>query len=102
MSRWADSTDDEDDYSQDEDHEDYIDHAIEADQITKTIPSSAYNVHLPEQNMTEEDDGHHAEDEEEESEEEEEEEEETEEEKLERQKRLDEARQVAKDKKELG
>lgn len=37
MSRWADSTDDEDDYSQDEDHEDYIDHAIDADQVSKIL-----------------------------------------------------------------
>ena len=33
MSRWADSTDDEDEYLHDDEHEDYVDHAIEADQV---------------------------------------------------------------------
>jgi hypothetical protein len=33
MSRWADSTDDEDEYLHDDEHEDYVDHAVEADQV---------------------------------------------------------------------
>jgi len=44
MSRWADSTDDEEDYLNDEYHEDFINHAVEADQITKPIPSPDHNV----------------------------------------------------------
>lgn len=34
MSRWADSTDDDDDYLQEGDHEDYVEHAIGADQVS--------------------------------------------------------------------
>lgn len=38
MSRWADSTDDDDDYLNEGDHEDYIEHAVGADQVsTQTI-----------------------------------------------------------------
>lgn len=33
MSRWADSTDDEDEYLHDDEHEDYVNHAVEADQV---------------------------------------------------------------------
>ena len=38
MSRWADSTDDEDDYLNDGEHEDYIDHAVPADQVSSSSP----------------------------------------------------------------
>ncbi len=34
MSRWADSTDDDDDYLNEGDHEDYIDHAVGADEVS--------------------------------------------------------------------
>lgn len=34
MSRWADSTDDDDDYLNEGDHEDYIEHAVGADQVS--------------------------------------------------------------------
>ena len=34
MSRWADSTDDDDDYLNEGDHEDYIEHAVGADEVS--------------------------------------------------------------------
>lgn len=34
MSRWADSTDDDDDYLNEGDHEDYIEHAVAADEVS--------------------------------------------------------------------
>jgi len=45
MSRWADSTDDEDDYLHDGDHEDYVEHAIEADEVSD-VPSRAEPIML--------------------------------------------------------
>ena len=42
MSRWADSTDDEDDYLNDDDHEDYVEHAVTADQVSR-IQSTGYD-----------------------------------------------------------
>jgi hypothetical protein len=34
MSRWADSTDDDDDYLQEGEHEDYVEHAVGADEVS--------------------------------------------------------------------
>ena len=34
MSRWADSTDDDDDYLNEGDHEDYVPHAVGADEVS--------------------------------------------------------------------
>jgi hypothetical protein len=38
MSRWADSTDDDDDYLHEGDHEDYVEHAVGADQVSVCFP----------------------------------------------------------------
>ena len=37
MSRWADSTDDDDDYLHEGDHEDFVDHAVAADEVSVCV-----------------------------------------------------------------
>ena len=41
MSRWADSTDDDDDYLNEGDHEDYIGHAVSADDVSILFVTAA-------------------------------------------------------------
>ena len=42
MSRWADSTDDEDDYLHEGDHEDYVEHAVAADEVSTVLVMMLY------------------------------------------------------------
>lgn len=46
MSRWADSTDDDDDYLNEGDHEDYVDHAVGVNEVSISFTENTFGTRL--------------------------------------------------------